>query len=665
MSDLNPRQRRAVEHVATPLLVLAGAGSGKTRVITEKISHLVNTGVCKASEIIAVTFTNKAAREMRERAERLLPKDQRKGLQISTFHTLGLKMLKTEYRSAGLRRGFSLFDANDTQALLNDILKRDGDDDATKDAQWVISGWKNQLLSPEQAAATAADPRESGLAKLYAAYERSLRAFNGVDFDDLIGLPVQLLRDRPDVRERWQSRVRYLLADEYQDTNLAQYTMLRLLAGRDGRFTVVGDDDQSIYTWRGANPENLNQLKADYPELNVVKLEQNYRSTGNVLDAANALIDHNPHLFEKKLWSAHGPGDLIRVVRAKDEHDEVHRVVSDLMLKRLQGQVDYDQFAILYRGNHQARLFEQGLRMQNVPYHLSGGRSFFERSEIRDLMAYLKLMANPDDDTAFLRIVNVPRREIGATTLEGLSQHARALDISLFAAIFEPGLDDHLNARGVAALERFGRLVVEHGDLAERNGPLDALTELIDAIDYRRWLRDSSKDERVFEKRMDNVTALKEWLERIMKDHAEFDLVDVVNHIALLDRLDDSREARAGQVRLMTLHAAKGLEFDNVYLVGFEEGSLPHHQNDDGDGLLEERRLAYVGITRAKKRLTLTFARSRKRYGEMQDVEPSRFLDELPETLLEWDGEKKQVDPESRRRTGALALAELRDFLAN
>ena len=299
MSDLNDRQRHAVRHTDSPLLVLAGAGSGKTRVITEKMAHLVRSGTCAANEIVAVTFTNKAAREMKARAARLMDKDEQKGLWVSTFHTLGLRVLKSEYRAAGLRPGFSLFDANDSQTLLNDLLKRDGENDAAKDAQWVISAWKSALIDPDTALATARDDREAQAARLYAAYERSLRAFNGLDFDDLIGLPVTLLRDKEDARQRWQLRVRYVLADEYQDTNLAQYAMLRLLAGDEGRFTVVGDDDQSIYTWRGANPENLNQLKTDYPSLAVVKLEQNYRSSGNVLNAANTLIANNPHLFEK------------------------------------------------------------------------------------------------------------------------------------------------------------------------------------------------------------------------------------------------------------------------------------------------------------------------------------------------------------------------------
>ncbi len=665
MSELNPRQRRAVAHVDTPLLVLAGAGSGKTRVITEKIAHLIRHCAVDARHIIAVTFTNKAAKEMHERATRLLDAKEQKGLWVSTFHTLGLRILKQEYKRLGYRKGFSIFDASDTATLLKELLKRDGDDDAADSAQWTISAWKSAMITPDEALSAAQDPLEAHAARLYGLYERSLRAYNGFDFDDLIGVPVRLLKSDPEVLAEWRHRVRYVLADEYQDTNLAQYEMLRLLAGEEGKFTVVGDDDQSIYTWRGANPENLQQLKADYPSLKVVKLEQNYRSSGNILNAANELIGNNPHLFEKSLWSAHGPGDLIRVVRAKDEHDEVRRVVNDIMLKKLQGKGDYDEFAILYRGNHQARLFEQGLRSQDVPYHLSGGRSFFERAEIRDVLAYLKLVANADDDTSFLRIVNVPRREVGAQTLEGLNALAHEKEQSLFASIFEPTLADHINARGVTALNRFARIIVERGDEAERNGPIEAISGLLEDIDYKTWLSDTAKDERAYEKRMENVLALTDWLARIVNDHPDFSLADVLTHIALLDRLDDSNDAKSGQVRLMTLHAAKGLEFNNVYLVGFEEGSLPHHQNLEGDGLLEERRLAYVGITRARKRLTLTYASGRKRYGETQDCDISRFLSELPEDLLEWDGEKAEVDETSRQKTGAMALAQLRDMLAN
>jgi ATP-dependent DNA helicase Rep len=664
MSELNPRQRRAVAHVDSPLLVLAGAGSGKTRVITEKIAHLIRTCNVDARHIIAVTFTNKAAREMRERATRLLDGKEQKGLWVSTFHTLGLRILKQDYQRLGYRRGFSIFDATDTQSLLRELLKRDGDDDAAKSAQWTISAWKSALIPPDQALATAEDPLEAAAARLYARYERSLRAYNGFDFDDLIGVPVRLLQTDEEALAEWRERVRYVLADEYQDTNLAQYALLKLLAGDAGRFTVVGDDDQSIYTWRGANPENLHQLKTDYPTLSVVKLEQNYRSTANILNAANELIGNNPHLFDKSLWSAHGPGDLVRVLRARDEHDEVRRVVSDIMLKHLQGRGNYDEFAVLYRGNHQARLFEQGLRDQNVPYHLSGGRSFFDRAEVRDVLAYLRLVANPGDDTSLLRIVNVPRREIGAQTLEGLNELAHARECSLFDAIFDDALEQHVNARGAAALRQFARMIVEHGDDAERRGSVEAIDSLLESIDYKAWLSDTAKDDRAFEKRMENVIALTDWLARIVADHPDFDLADVLTHIALLDRLDDSNEAKSGQVRLMTLHAAKGLEFNNVYLVGFEEGSLPHHQNSEDEGLQEERRLAYVGITRARRRLTLSFAASRRRFGETQECDVSRFLSELPDDLLEWDGEAREVDEDSRQKTGALALAQLRDMLS-
>lgn len=664
MDSLNPRQQEAVQHTDSPLLVLAGAGSGKTRVITYKIAHLIRHCALQASHIAAVTFTNKAAKEMKQRATALLGGDEQKGLRVSTFHTLGLNILRQGYGALGYRSGFSIFDATDSLALLKEQLKRDGDDAVAEAAQWKISAWKSALICPEDALRNAADSLEANTARLYAQYQRSLKAFNGFDFDDLIGAPVRLFREHPTELATWRERIRYLLADEYQDTNQAQYELLRLLAGAKGRFTVVGDDDQSIYTWRGANPENLNQLKDDYQSLRVIKLEQNYRSSGNILNAANGLIAHNPHLFEKSLWSAHGPGDTLRVIRARDEHDEVTRVVSDIMLKRMQGKGDYGEFAVLYRGNHQARLFEQGLRGQNVPYHLSGGRSFFDRTEVRDVMAYLRLLANADDDTAFLRIVNVPRREIGTSTLEGLGTLAQQRESSLFDAIFDSSLGDHVSARGAAALSRFANMIVKFADQAQRSDPIDAARDLVDAVGYRGWIDDTSKDERMAEKRVENLTALIDWLARIAGNNPKFDLADVLAHISLLDRLDDSDEPATGQVRLMTLHAAKGLEFNNVYLVGVEEGLLPHHQNTEGPGLEEERRLAYVGITRAMRRLTMTFASGRRRYGEQQSCEPSRFLSELPDELLTWDGDQPVTDAASREATGATALAQLRAMLS-
>ena len=662
--QLNARQREAVLHTDTPLLVLAGAGSGKTRVITHKIAHLIRNRGLDPARIAAVTFTNKAAREMKARVAQLIGEDQPNGLRISTFHTLGLRILQTEHERLGYRKGFSIFDAGDSQSLLKEIMKRDGDDSAVQAAQWKISAWKNALVGPEHALAHAEDALEAGAARLYAEYQRSLKAYNGVDFDDLIGVPVTLFRDEPDVLDAWKARIRYLLADEYQDTNTAQYILLKQLAGKQGRFTVVGDDDQSIYTWRGADPENLRQLSADYPTMKVVKLEQNYRSSNRILTAANTLIDNNPHVFEKALWSAHGPGDRIRIVTARDEHDEVGRVVADLNGRRIRGQGDFGDFAILYRGNHQARLFEQALRTQQIPYHLSGGSSFFERTEVRDIMAYLKLMSNPDDDTAFLRVVNVPRREIGASTLEGLSTAAAQGHTSLFGAIFEPATRAHVPARGLAALERFARILVEAGDQAGRGDPVEAAADLVDTVRYESWIADSSKNERHAEVRVENVTALLDWLKRVADANSHFGLAELLAHMTLMDRLDDAEEA-GNQVSLMTLHAAKGLEFRNVYLVGFEEGLLPHHQNLEGPGLEEERRLAYVGITRAQARLIITHAAQRKRFGQHRPCEPSRFLDELPADAIEWESDDTRERTDETQQRGRDALASLRALIAD
>ncbi|MBT8137122.1 MAG: UvrD-helicase domain-containing protein [Gammaproteobacteria bacterium] len=664
-SALNPRQRAAVTHVDTPLLVLAGAGSGKTRVIVHKIAHLIKNGGISPDNIAAVTFTNKAAKEMRERVAALLGESAVSELRVSTFHTLGLNILRREYDQLGYRQGFSIFDAADSLALLQELQKRDGDDAATEQAQWTISGWKSALIGPAHALKCAEDALEAGTARLYAAYQRSLKAYNGVDFDDLILQPVALFQDNPEVLAAWQERIRYLLADEYQDTNLAQYQLLRLLAGTEGRFTVVGDDDQSIYTWRGANPENLNQLAQDYPQLEVVKLEQNYRSSGNILATANHLIANNQHLFDKKLWSANGPGENIKVIALADEHAEVERVVTDLFMWRLDGRGNYGDCAVLYRGNHQARLFEQALRLRRIPYHLSGGRSFFDRTEVRDVMAYLRLVANPDNDTAFLRIVNKPRREIGATTLENLTGLSAKQNCSLLAAIRHDDAASVLPGRSLSITRRFAELIDGYTEAAERGALGQIAQELVEEIDYVGWLRRSSKDAQLAERRVDNVEALLDWVRRIAKANPDISLAELLAQLSLAEQREDD-EPDGGQVRLMTLHAAKGLEFDHVHLVGFEEGLLPHHQNLEGPGVDEERRLAYVGITRAKRQLVITYAAERRRYGESAAREPSRFLDELPQDRLEWvlPNVGTEIICEEQRDRGNQALAEMRALLS-
>jgi ATP-dependent DNA helicase Rep len=671
VTKLNARQKEAVRYLDGPLLVLAGAGSGKTSVITRKIAWLMQECGISPTRIAAVTFTNKAAREMKTRVAELLKGTDAKGLAISTFHTLGLTILRKELAACGYKPGFSIHDSEDSLNLIRESLR--GNKGVTPESvQWQISAWKNALLSPAQAAAGSdGDMLRSTAARVYAEYQRSLKAFNALDFDDLILQPVHVLRDHAEVRARWQTQVRYLLVDEYQDTNAGQYELVKLLVGNGGALTVVGDDDQSVYAWRGARPENLHQLKDDYANLKVIKLEQNYRCTGRILKAANALIANNPHLFEKRLWSEHGFGDPVRVLACRDDEHEAERVVSELMHHKFMHNTDHRDYAILYRGNHQARLFERVLREQRIPYYLSGGLSFFERTEVRDIMAYLKLLANPDNDSAFLRAVNTPRREIGAATLEKLSAYAQGRSVSLFAASFELGLAQHLSDRQLASLKRFCVWLSDLADRAREEEPASVLRSLLADIAYDAWLKETCDNLEAAEKRMENVLELTGWLTRLAKQEQQDDdgesttfaeLVARLSLIGMLDNEDD--EAQTDQVSLMTLHAAKGLEFPHVFIAGMEEGLLPHRSCiDDASGIAEERRLAYVGITRAKKTLAFTFAKQRKRYGEAVQCEPSRFLSELPADDLQWDGKDSNTHPEKKQERGAAHVAHLRNLL--
>ena len=669
MTKLNPRQKEAARYIDGPLLVLAGAGSGKTSVITRKIAWLIQECGIAPARITAVTFTNKAAREMKNRVGDLLKGRDAKGLGISTFHTLGLNILRKEIAASGYRPGFSIHDADDALTLVRE-LTRGQKGLAPEAVYWQISAWKNALVFPERAAAeTQGDTLRMAAARTYTDYQRALKAYNALDFDDLILAPVQLLRDHAEVRERWQNQVRYLLVDEYQDTNAAQFELVKLLTGVRGAFTVVGDDDQSVYAWRGARPENLHQLAADYPNLKVVKLEQNYRCSGRILKLANQLIANNPHLFEKRLWSEHGFGDPVRVLACRDDEHEAERVVSELMHHRFLHRGDHRDYAILYRGNHQARLFERVLREQRIPYYLSGGLSFFERTEVRDIMAYLKLVANPDDDGAFLRIVNTPRREIGASTLEKLTGYSQGRGISLFAASFEVGLAQHLGDRPMAALRRFTVWLSDLHDRAVEEEPTAVLKALLGDIAYAEWLKETCDSLEAAEKRMENVLELTGWLTRLAKHDADepSTFAELVAKLSLIGMLDNDDDNEADQVSLMTLHAAKGLEFPHVFIVGMEEGLLPHRSSLEEDAnnfaaIEEERRLAYVGITRAKKTLTFTYAKQRKRYGEVVQCEPSRFLSELPADDLQWDG-KSTATPEQKQERGNSHLAHLRNLL--
>ena len=664
---LNPRQDEAVKSVSAPCLVLAGAGSGKTRVITNKIAYLVQVCSYKARNIAAVTFTNKAAREMKERVGQTLGKKEAKGLMISTFHTLGLNIIRREYKILGLKAGFSLFDDQDQLALLKELTEKqlDGDKDLLRQLLSTISNWKNDMLTPEQAMSFSRSEQEQLFAFCFDLYQTQMKAYNALDFDDLILMPVVLLKTNQEVRERWQSRIRYLLVDEYQDTNTSQYELVKLLVGERGRLTVVGDDDQSIYSWRGAKPQNLVLLSQDYPNLKVIKMEQNYRSTSRILRAANILIANNPHVFEKKLFSELPDGEKLKVLTAKNEDHEAEKITGEIIAHRFINRTEYKDYSILYRGNHQSRLIEKSLMQNRVPYRISGGTSFFARAEIKDIMAYLRVLVNPDDDNAFLRIVNTPRREIGPVTLEKLGSYANMRGKSLFEASFELGLEQQLSGRGLESLRKFTAWIVAIADNSERGNTVEAVRSLVRDINYEDWLYETSSSAKAAEMRMKNVSELYSWivadLEGDNYDQEEKTLKEVVQRLTLRDMMERGEEdSDADQVQLMTLHASKGLEFPYVYLMGAEEGILPHQTSVDEDNVDEERRLAYVGITRAQKELTFTLCKERRQFGELIKPQHSRFLDELPFDDLEWETVKKPVSQEERMEKGQAHIANIR-----
>jgi ATP-dependent DNA helicase Rep len=668
---LNPGQNEAVKYVTGPCLVLAGAGSGKTGVICQKIAYLIQKCDYKARNIAAVTFTNKAAREMKERVVKMMDKSLTRGLTVSTFHSMGLDIIRKEIKTLGYKPGFTLFDDQDSLSLLKELTSEelDGDKDLLSKLQSMISNWKNDLLLPEAAIKMASDADTTMYAEFYQLYQKHMKAYNALDFDDLILTPTLLLKNFPEVRARWQKKIRYLLVDEYQDTNASQYELVKLIAGEKGLLTVVGDDDQSIYSWRGAKPQNLVLLGEDFPQLKLIKLEQNYRSSGRILKCANTLIANNPHVYDKALFSELAYGVELRVIQAKNEEHEIERVVGELIGHKFLNKSKFKNYAILYRGNHQSRLLEKALMLNRIPYKISGGTSFFSRSEIKDMMAFLRVLVNPDDDNAFLRIVNVPRREIGPTTLEKLGNYANMRQISMFAASFELGLEQHLTGRGLVHVQRFTRWLVETGDHAERGDTPAVLRAMIREINYEDWLYDTSPSPKAAEMRMKNVTTLFSWVTQMLEGDEENEpmvLSEIVIRLTLREMMERGEdEDDADQVQLMTLHASKGLEFPYVFLIGMEEGLLPHQTSMDEGNVEEERRLAYVGITRAQRELIFTYARERRQYGEVSRTEASRFLHELPQDDLSWELTETKKSAEHKQQTAKMGVASMRELLKN
>ena len=672
--NLNPQQQAALKYIDGPLLVLAGAGSGKTSVITKKIAYLVEDCGIPARNIAAVTFTNKAAREMKARVSSLLGKDNGKGLTVSTFHNLGLTIIRTEIKALGFKPGFSILDQEDCRNLIKELLVRhtELDEKLIDTAQNTISNWKNSLLEPGQVVSAANSTGEQGIAMLYERYQRALKAYNAVDFDDLIMTPVLLFRQQPEILAKWQRRIRYLLVDEYQDTNLAQYELVKTLVNQNQALTVVGDDDQSIYAWRGARPENLMQLQEDFPRLNIVKLEQNYRSTGRILKAANTLIDNNPHLISKALWSELGPGDPLRFISSENEEAECERVVNEIIDMRLKRRCKYSDFAVLYRGNYQAKLVEIKLQAQNIPYEITGGQSFYAKTEIKDIMAYLRLIINPDDDNALLRIINTPRRQIGPTTLEKLGEYANQRSLSLFSAIDEVGLTATMPANNLERLKRFKHWIQSVNRNVYSGNPMSAINEMLDDADYLNWLHQNASSDHVAQKRWENVQFLLSQLAQVLKnddsdtaeENGDSKIENAIAKLILRDLLDREEEESADdKVQLLTLHAAKGLEFLHVFMIGMEEDILPHKNSVEGGQIEEERRLAYVGITRAQRTLTMTSARQRTQFGDTSATTPSRFIDELPEDdLIRIGGGDATASAEENQVKGAESLAALKEL---
>ena len=665
LSRLNPKQREAVDYIGGPLLVLAGAGSGKTSVITRKIAYLIKTCGYKGKNIAALTFTNKASREMKERASKLVSGPDGRGLTVSTFHNLGLNIIRKEHKALGYKPGFSIFDGEDAKALIRDLMMKEGDEntDSLNHFQMEISNWKNAMLSPERAVMQAKTPEDLALANVYSVYNRYLKAYNALDFDDLILKPVELFNDHPEILSKWRQKIRYLLVDEYQDTNIAQYELVRQLVGDRGALTVVGDDDQSIYSWRGARPENLAQLETDFPTLKLIKLEQNYRSTSLILRSANKLIANNPHMFEKALWSELAAGERIRVVRCRNEDAESEQIAAEILDLKLKKNVPFKDFAVLYRGNHQSRLLEIKLNAFQVPYRLSGGTSFFAKNEIKDAMAYLRLIANPDDDAAFLRVVNVPRREIGPSTLEKLGNYSTGREISLNKAIGEVGLEQTLTGNPLDRIRKFSDWLSRTTERCYQEDPISVIKQLFTDIEYDQWLYQNSNTPKQAERRMENVWYLVESLNKMLeKDKGTADEIGVdeaVSKLLLRDMLEQQEEEDdSDKVHLLTLHASKGLEFPHVFIMGLEEEILPHRNSIEEDNIEEERRLMYVGITRAKQTLALTYSAMRKQYGEKYETIPSRFLDELPDDDLQWEGGDQQ-DKARAQEKGKSTMAAL------
>lgn len=646
LSTLNPQQRIAVETIKGPVLILAGAGTGKTRVITYRIAHMLSCGVAPGN-ILAVTFTNKAAREMKERVNQLVPRQARKGAKeeegesmvISTFHSLGARILRRYIDRLGYKRDFVIYNDSEQVAVVKKLLAQISSEARKVDPMSVLG-----MLSRMKNAAniSAFDSEESAMAShIRSRYETALHACNAVDFDDLIVLTLKLFREHPDVLEACRARFRYVMVDEYQDTNGAQFEFVNHLTQVHRNLCVVGDDDQSIYGWRGAEIANLLDLEKHYPEVKVIKLEQNYRSTSTILNAANAVIKHNSRRRAKQLWSKKGEGQKITLFAFENEEEEAAQIVSDIECDRMARKIPWGERAILFRTNQQSRPLETALRKANVRYHLIGGQSYFDRREVKDVIAYLKMFLNPHDDNSLLRIANVPPRGLSDVTMERLLTASQERKCSVFSTMRHTDVLAGHQTRIKEAINEFVRLVeaqreamnqVGHGSL------MQWMERFLKDTGYIDDLRRGEKNPEIAENRVRNLKDLLASLDDAALGAGEPNerIQSYLENVTLDSSREEEKEEAGDAVTLITMHSCKGLEYPHVHVVGLEEGLLPHSRSALENSLDEERRLFYVAITRAMKTLTLTYCDGRKKYGQVMPCHPSRFIKELPGELLDW-----------------------------
>ncbi len=653
MKKLNLPQQQAVNHTEGALLILAGAGSGKTQVVTSRIVHLIKNKQIPAENILAVTFTNKAAHEMRERVAKMAGKIA-EGIIISTFHSLGVRILRRDIRVLGFKPNFSIYSTSDQSGVLRQAMRDCNIDPKQCDPDtilWRISAAKNGLVAPNEFTPRSDDRIELATAAVYPRYQELLKGFNAIDFDDIIMLSVRLLQSNKAILSYWQERFRYIMVDEYQDTNASQYLLISLLAQRHGNICVVGDDDQSIYGWRGAEIQNILNFEKQYKNCRVIKLEQNYRSTSSILDAANSVIKNNNIRTDKALWTAIGQGREIDLIAAENEEDESARIVDNIMLDQFKSKLTWSDFAILYRSNAQSRAFEERLRQERIPYVVIGGQQFYERKEVKDAIAYLKVIDNPSDEASLLRIINFPRRGIGDGTLIRLNQWTLENEVPLFEALGRihdiSGISES-SKKAVVGFHTMMKGVIDGFSQYRLGEQVNALFNKLRIDDeLYRTMTDAAQAR----KRIENIEQVVNSLAMFEEQNPRATLSAFLERISLMDEdkpADDDKEHGQNAVTLMSLHSSKGLEFSHVYLVGVEEDILPHKRSIEEDPTVaEERRLCYVGITRARRHLTISHCRTRRKYGAIEKRNPSRFIAEIPEHLLleaSPSADEKQMD---------------------